>query len=64
MEGVTKGYLHCFKVPLPQILINCKEEKSNFAVEKLDRYHLNQVTKVTHISNKINWEQKLPDRMQ
>lgn len=65
MECVTKGYLHCFKVPLPRILINCKvEKKSNFVVEKLDRQHLNQVTNVTNISDKISWERKLPDRMQ
>lgn len=41
-----------------------KEKKTNFKVEKLGRYHLNQVIKVNIISNGPNRNYVPSDKMQ
>lgn len=56
--------LHSFKVTSHQMLINYKEKMNNFIVEQPGRYHLNQVIKVNIISNRTNYDQVLPHRMQ
>ena len=49
----------CMPKYLPQNTIY-KVINSNFVVEKPDRHHLNQRTKVNIISNKIYWRQDTP----
>ena len=39
---------------LPQIFINWKGKPGNFIVNKLSKYHLNQMMKVNITSNKIS----------
>lgn len=58
------GYLHSFKVPPRKKPFNYREEKTNFILEKPDRYQLNHVTDVTIIRIGINQNDEILGRGQ
>lgn len=57
-------YLHSLTIHPHKIFINYKGKRSNFTVEKLGRYHRNQVIKLNIINNGKKRKNAPPDRMQ
>lgn len=59
----THEHVHSHKLSLHKIFINDKQQTSNLTVEKLSRYHLNQVIDVNIIIYESNWDYVPPDTM-
>lgn len=64
MKNLMRNKILCsFKVSTYQVLINYKEERSNFVEGKPGRHHLKLVIRVNIISNDINRNHMPPDRI-